>query len=74
MSTPPALLCVIWYSLPICYTCTYIRCNTLGYRGGTTVTVHGENLNSAAEPRVIVTTIMTYRNNDTVTRMYYSKV
>jgi len=51
-----------------------------GCRGGTVLTVTGDDLNSVAEPRLILTTVVTYLNgtNTTshvnVTRTFYSKV
>ena len=49
-------------------------------RGGTVITVTGRNLDSAAEPRLILTTVVTYLNDTSstsrvnVTRTFYSEV
>jgi len=47
-----------------------------GCRGGTVVTVTGNNLDSVAAPRIIFTTVDTYYNgtNTTRTRKHYSEV
>ena len=55
----------------------YVRAVVMfGCRGGTVVTVIGNNLDSVAAPRIIFTTVDTYYNgtNTTLTRKHYSEV